>query len=420
VAIRLRTIDRSKGTLHFRARLDDRALKDFMVLVDEAQSRHFNPIVLDFRRLSEAYSDSVLPLIAIVEERLARGQGFRVLPPEDETIARLFRNAGWSALLEGSEPHTLSGHKHLPVRRYRDHSEQQAVVRDAVDCVLRNMSLHRSAIRALEWTVNEITDNVLNHARADRGGLVQVNTFTAQQKIKLVVCDAGRGIPAAMRESFPHLRDGEAITEAMKPGVTSPRDAGQGNGLAGSTRIAQYAHGSFKILSGGAGLSLFRDDRGQYKVQKSAPPRTHKFPCTTVMVELSTAVDFDIEEALALDGRRTELLDVVDLRYAADDGSLVVKICDETLGVGTRHAGAELRLKCSNLLAAEPGKRLVLDWTGIPLVSSSFADEAIGKLFVELGFMLFTSRVSHTGAEPLVASLLNRAVMQRVAQEAAK
>lgn len=417
--MRVGSVDRSKGTIRFGLRIDDRALKDFMVRLEEAQSRGFDPVTLDFRRSTHAYADSILPLIAVVEERRARGRVFRLLLPTDQTLTRLFVNAGWAQLLDGSQPSGLPDHpQHLPVRRYRSHSEQQAVVREAVDVVLRNMNLHRSAIRALEWTVNEITDNVLNHAQAERGGLVQINTFTGQHKMKLVVSDGGRGIPAAMREAFPQLRDPEAITEAMKPGVTSPRDAGQGNGLAGSARIAEYAHGSFKILSGRAGLYVYRDERGTYRVQKTQAPRGHKFPGTTVMVELLTDVEFDIEEALALDGRRSPMLDVVDLRYATDEGTLLVRVCDESLGVGTRHAGAELRRKCKNLLAAEPNKRLILDWEGIPLVSSSFADEVIGKLFVELGFTAFTSRVGHTGTEPLVASLLDRAVMQRVTQDA--
>jgi anti-sigma regulatory factor (Ser/Thr protein kinase) len=352
-----------------------------LIGLEEVSSRGYDPIVLDFRRVDAAYPDSVLPLICLVDERRARGRTFRILLPQDETLCRLFVNAGWAHLLDGAQPDGLSSHpQHLPAKRYGTHPEQRTAVKDAVDVVLRNMNLHRDAIRALEWTVNEITDNVLEHAQAVEGGLVQVSTFSSQHKIKLVVSDGGRGIPAAMREAFPDLRDDEAITEAMKPGVTSPPDAGQGNGLAGSVRIAEYAQGSFKVLSGTAGSYVYRDPRvGGYRNQKTNAPRGFKFPGTTVSVELSTEAVFDIEEALALDGRRPDLIDVVDLRYARGDDLLIVRVCDESLGVGTRRAGGELRRKCLNLLGAAPSKRLILDWTGLPLVSSSFADEAVGK-----------------------------------------
>ena len=134
---------------------------------------------------------------------------------------------------------------------------------------------------------------------------------------------------------------------------------------------------------------------------------------------LRTDASFSIAEALALDGMARPVMDVVDLQYGADGNSLVVRVCDESYGQGTRHAGVELRQKCLNLLNAEPGKRLILDWSGVPVISSSFADEAIGKLFVALGPMTFGSRVGNAGTEPVVRSLIDRAVMQRVAQTVA-
>lgn len=409
---------RKKNRIEFGSRVDDRALKGFMVALEEALSRGHERIVLDFRLTTRAYADSMLPLICHTDARRARGSTFDVLLPDSTTLAQLFLNTNWAHLIDPKHPSSHAEHpRHLPVMRYREHAEQQFAVRAATDVVLRNMDqMTRDAIRAVEWTVNEITDNVLNHAQSEIGGLVQVDTFREQGRVKLVVADGGRGIPAAMREAYPHLHDQEAISKAMERGVTSPRDAGQGNGLAGSVSIARLAEGSFKILSGNAALSVFRDDRGgPYKTQKGEAPRGRKFPGTTVMLEMSTTAPFDLGEALALDGT-THMTDIVDLRYAAPNDTLVVKVCEESLGVGTRHAGAELRRKCTTLLGAEPTKRLILDWEGLAVVSSSFADEAIGKLFVDLGFTRFSSRVSHANAEPLVASLLDRAVMQRVAQ----
>ena len=280
------------------------------------------------------------------------------------------------------------------------------------------MDLGRDLIRALEWSINEITDNVLNHSESLDGSLVQLNTFGEEHKIRFVVADAGRRIPSAMRVAFPQLRDVQAITEAVKAGVTSIPDSGQGNGLAGTLRIAKFANGSLKISSGQAQLNVFREvSSSQYRTKTTETPRGFRFPGTAVMMELSTDLEFNIEEALELGFAGSGgLIDVVDLKYTSDTGNLVIKLCDESLGVGTRHAGVELRRKCNNLLSADPDKRLVLDWTGVPLISSSFADEAIGKLFVELGPTVFSARVTHSGAEPLVRSLLDRAVMQRVAQ----
>ena len=421
--VRLRSLSTSKNTIHFGSRIDERSLRAFMVALETTLSRGHSEICLDFRDTVAGYSDAVLPLICLLDERRQRGNSFRAIPPKDSNFARVFVLSGWAHLIDPAQPRVeTQTAQHVNATRYVEHPEQQEAVRHAVDVVLRNIpSLRRDVLRAVEWSVNEITDNVLNHARAPAGGLVQVVTYRDNHLVKIVVSDGGRGIPAAMRETYPSLADDEAITKAMERGVTSPRDAGQGNGLAGSVALAKFAEGSFKIISGWASLRVFADSSagGVYRTQKARAPRGMKFPGTTVMLELSTEAQFDFGEALGLDASTQPILDLVDLRYAPGGGDLVIKVIDESLGVGTRHAGAELRRKSLNLLAAEPGKRLIFDWTGIGLVSSSFADEAVGKLFVELGFTAFTGRVSHAGAQPVVASLLDRAVMQRVAQEVA-
>jgi anti-sigma regulatory factor (Ser/Thr protein kinase) len=416
VPIAFRTVTRSKNTIRFTGRVNPQALREFLPALQDAASRNFQELVLDFRQTTRAYPDAVLPLICELDRWRERGHRFRALLPESPTLRQLFLNANWAHFMDEAHPRIDMAHpQHLAARRYVTHAEQQQVVSDVLDVVLRTMDLRRDVIAALEWSVNEITDNVLNHAQASAGGLVELNTFREDEKITVVVADGGRGIPAAMRDRFPHLSDSDAVEEAVKAGVTSIPDSGQGNGLAGSLRIATYANGSFKVASEGSQLCVFHEPRsGRYRTQRA--PRGFRHPGTLVMIELSTAAEFDIGEALALDGTVRTITDVVDLRYGDEGAELRLAVRDEALGVGTRHAGVELRRKCTNLLNAAPSKRLIIDWAGVPLVSSSFADEAIGKLFVELGPTTFMARIGHTGAEPLVGSLLDRAVMQRVAQ----
>lgn len=417
MAITFKTVTRSKNAIRFKGRVNPQSVREFLPALQDAASRNFKELVLDFRTVTAAYPDAILPLICIIDQWRERGHRFRVLLPETGSLRQLFLNANWAHFMDPAHPRLDMAHpQHLAARRYHTHAEQQEAVSAVLDVVLRSMDLRRDVIAALEWSVNEITDNVLNHARSAAGGLVELNTFSESHKITVVVADGGRGIPAAMRDRFPKLTDAEAVEEAMKQGVTSIPDSGQGNGLAGSLRIATYAQGSFKVASDGAQVCVYRDQRsGQYRTQRGVP-KGFQHPGTLVMIELSTVAEFDIGEALALDGKITAVSDVVDLRYSDDEGDLVVRVLDEALGVGTRQAGVELRRKCVNLLNAEPQKRLVLDWSGVPLISSSFADESVGKLFVELGPTGFSGRIGHAGAEPLVASLLDRAIMQRVAQ----
>jgi anti-sigma regulatory factor (Ser/Thr protein kinase) len=419
VPIAFRTVTSSKNVIRFSDRVNDKAVRDFVPTLYDVLNRGNRQMVLDFRRCERAYADAVLPIICLLDHRRERGDTFEAWLPELPTLRQLFLNANWAHYMDSAHPKLdMETRQHLAARRYGTHAEQQDAVNSVIDVVLRNMDLDRDAIAALEWSTNEITDNVLNHARSTHGGLVQVSTFRDEHKIKVVVADAGRGIPSAMRDAFPDLRDDAgAISEAVKSGVTSIPDSGQGNGLAGSLRIATYAEGSFKITSGRASLNVFRErPDSRYRTKKSRAPRGFHFPGTAVMIELSTDAAFDIGEALALNGAAHAPSDIVEVRYTSAGGDLILPLQGEGLGFGTRHAGVELRRKCRNLLNAEPEKRLVLDWAGVPLVSSSFADEGMGKLFVELGPTTFASRVAHINTEPLVRSLLDRAIMQRVAQ----
>lgn len=96
----------------------------------------------------------------------------------------------------------------------------------------------------------------------------------------------------------------------------------------------------------------------------------------------------------------------------------MLELRKESTGFGSRPAGRQLRTRCLNLLNAEPAKPLVLDWTAVPLVSSSFADELVGKLFAALGPLAFSARVRNVGMEAIVRGLVDKAIMQRAAQVA--
>ena len=101
---------------------------------------------------------------------------------------------------------------------------------------------------------------------------------------------------------------------------------------------------------------------------------------------------------------------------AGEYDARVLKMREESTGFGSRTAGRKLRTKCLNLLNAEPAQPLRLDWTAVPLVSSSFADELVGKLFTELGPLAFSARIRNVGMEAVVRALVDKAIMQRVAQ----
>lgn len=370
-------------------------------------------ITFDLSRLSSAFAPQLLPLVIVSRRLHTRGVSVRLVLPDTESIARLFVNAGWAHLIAPQTyPETdFSGH-HLPATTYRSATEQQQVVTAITDLLLEEAHIDRDVLGALEWSLNETTDNVLTHADDPTGGIVQVTRY--DKVAHIVVCDAGQGIGPSMREAFPKLdTDLLAVEQAVLPGVTS--GAGQGNGLAGICSIARLAEGEVSILSGRAYANLRYVG---HDVREHWQPVIEdiNFPGTAVTLSLPLDVQLDLREALRFQNPDWEPFDLIDARYETGDirGEFQIRLANERRGVGSREAGRALRNKAENLLATSPSARLVIDLEGVGMIASSFADEAIGKLRAIMGPGEFDRRVALTGFSDPVQAVIAGAVSQRM------
>lgn len=394
-----------------------------MLCIHECQKRSYKDVVLDFSTCESAFPVGMIPVLSSVDVLRREHVDVTIDLPKKPELERLFLNTNWAHFLEPSrfgKSDTVHD-RHLAAQRFSDYNQQQRLVNAFMDVVMRNMTLDRHVIAGLEWSINEITDNVLNHAECAEGGIVQVSTFREARKVAFGVADSGRGILSSLREGHPSLQtDAQAVGEAMKAGITRDPDDGQGNGIAGALRIATLSKGSFQITSGLAQI-VVRTDRASGSPDSQVYKRgeDQRFHGTVVYAELGVDTRFRLAEALGFSGAPQEPVDIIESSYETDAGdAILLKLRDESTGFGSRPAGRQLRTKCVNLLNAEPAKPLVLDWTGVPLVSSSFADELVGKLFAALGPLTFSVRVRNRGMDATVRGLVDKAILQRAAQVA--
>ena len=84
-----------------------------------------------------------------------------------------------------------------------------------------------------------------------------------------------------------------------------------------------------------------------------------------------------------------------------------------TTGFGTRRSGERIRFDLINILT-ESKKRINIDFDGIGVISSSFADECIGKLVKHLGFMEFSRLVTLKNGNDNTMAIINKAVSKRM------
>jgi hypothetical protein len=107
----------------------------------------------------------------------------------------------------------------LPALQFLDGDAQNNVVNQAMEILMETIKVQeRTQLKALEWALNEITDNVLNHAESPIGGLVQIQSFRSKNRVSFYVADAGLGIPFTLRRAITGISsDSDALDRAISP-----------------------------------------------------------------------------------------------------------------------------------------------------------------------------------------------------------
>lgn len=371
-----------------------------------------NRVVLDMSGVTRAYPDFMVPIICDVKRHEVQGVGFEVVLPDDAAARRFFDSANYSVLLTGEgELNRASTGQNLPAIPFRDEDEQFEVVNLLAEWMLAVTVIDgREDLQAFEWAVAETTDNVITHSEAPFGGLAQATYFPAANSVQFVICDPGIGIPESLRQnaSFHGLSDRDTLKHAIRESVTSKRATNQGNGLYGTYELARVSKGRFTLRSGHA--MLYLDNQHKLVAREEKVP----FNGTLVVCSLLLGNENLIQEALRIKGKAHEIsYDFLDQKADDDTGDIVLDLLAENTGFASRRKALPLRNKVANYLRTTD-RRVVVDFQGVSVVSSSFADEFIAKLVDEFGPMVFMSRVSIRNANATVASLIDRAMLLRL------
>lgn len=370
----------------------------------------FEDIVLDFADCEAAFPIPLISLCVQVLRWRQSGIDFKLTLPEKPELARLFLNSNWASLLDTRYPEAMhEDFRNLSTARFTSSQEQSVLVDRAVRLVMGALpGIQRGDLAALEWAINEVTDNALRHSESEVGGLLQVVTFPASRRIQLVVADAGIGIPKSLQAATRAQSDGDILREAIKEGVTS--GDGLGNGLYGSYEICVGSGGAFHLESGYGRLAHLA--RRPLDARSGPVP----FHGTIIAGTLDLGQPGLLQAALRIKGREYRPTDFIEMNYEeTSSNTMLVKLSAEAPSFGSRPAGTPVRNRLLNLIRMEPGQKITIDFAGVPLLSSSFADEVFGKLFVEIGPLAFTNRLQLINVSSDSASLIDRAIIQRTA-----
>jgi hypothetical protein len=370
----------------------------------------YRDIVLDFTDAGYLSPTFMIPFATIARACRVDQVDFEIIFPTDKRGANMLLNTNWAHLIcpERHDSRDNRNQNHLSAIQFTNAEEHFSAVNRSIEVILQSVKgLDRPRLKALEWSLNEVTDNVLNHAESPIGGILQVVTFPTKHVIEFYVCDAGLSIPRTLKQGRPELFDDvRALRAAVEEGVTRNPATNQGNGLFGTFKCCEVSGGEFDVLSGYVSL---RHRPGALQASKNQIP----FKGTFVRASINYAFEQLLEKALIFKGKpHNPGFDFVERVYEGQEGTILFAMRKELDAFGSREAGQLARTKIENLMNNR-STAIDFDLSEVHLISSSFADEVFGKLFLNLGPLRFGQLCKFKNVDATVQKLIDRAIEQR-------
>jgi hypothetical protein len=385
----------------------------------QALERHTDLRTLNFHCDWLLRNPNAKEIVFVIED------GFRIFPNMMAPLAALFcflESVNVRAKIHNNHRTFAESCAHSPLRclerekrvepsnvvwEYRSASELELLIDWVVSNLYRKVPSQENTLLALEYCLSEIMDNVLRHSR-DQAGFFMYSLQRDDQRVAVAIADQGIGIKRSFLDTlYRPWSASDAITLAMKKGVTySPE--GAGNGLWTTTEIITKNTGRLTNTSGG-GAIYYNKSLGRVETYDDAPTIDPDWPGTNLdfQLDFDNAVDF-----ASLWGELPSPINTRAERLENSDDQLVLLINDQSFGTATRESGRDVRVLAANLLRARPTE-LLLDFTGVTMISSSYADELVAKLYTDHTIENVKNRLKVTGTNDTVELVIADAIRSR-------
>jgi hypothetical protein len=360
-------------------------------------------LTLNMSEATGFYPNAAVPVAAILQ--FARSEGLKVTmknsPPLLEKMS--VRNP-----IEASQANLAGNDAFSRVWVYFDHHQANYMTHAYMDSIRRRVVCETGVLEALEWCLYEVLDNVMQHAQSGQG-FVMMQRHSLSHRLAIAVADTGQGVhrSLSMSDAYKPPTAFDALTLAIEEGVTRDKISNQGNGLFGLFRIIEQNNGRLTMRSGRGRMHLQGNRINGNNSQTVLGPNNHG-----TFLDIQISVDRPVSMSEALNYKHVN--DFLENLEDEERGCYVVKIREHAGGAGSRAAARELRIFLENVYASGGAQLVELDFSGQAVVSSSFADEVIGKLMADLGYTTFTRRYRLSNMNDTVAGLLDRAIAKRL------
>lgn len=397
-------IQREQDVIHINGLNKAKAVSQFLKAIQHGKREGYDNFLIDASGLEEGvFPNSVVAISALIDLFSSEGISFEFGRIPSALSATRFL-----------QPHHFDGNSdHILNRIWKFSSSKE--VSDIVDAF--NIELRKEdrfsagTISSLMWSLNEVMDNVLIHSGVETA-YVMGQIHKSPKNIAFSVCDYGIGIYNSLRKSNIHKPRTaiDAITLAIKEEVTRDSSVGQGNGLFGLHSIISQGKGTLEITSSGASYKL---NEGKTFLNRNLPIHSFQEPGTIVDFQLNYGKDISLENALKFRGKDYSITDLYIESFDDDQGHNYYSVKDHSSGTGTRDSALRIKNEVMNIIT-ETRKPVIVDFKEIAVISSSFADELIAKLLLELGLFQFNNLIKLRGINSQEQNILQRSVIQRL------
>ena len=281
-----------------------------------------------------------------------------------------------------------------------------------VDTLSSLCECETGVLDSISWCISEVMDNVLTHSESTEG-YVMAQLHPRTNHVAFCVYDSGIGIFNSLSNSKHRPRkEIDALTLAIQEGVGDGK--GQGNGLFGLYESVLRNSGRLSLTSGKSSIML--TDTGVINKYENVPFLSDSAKQTIVDFQINLNKQIDFKTIFSSITSNYEIFDPrIDDMLSETDEFLHYDVFEHSKGTGTRDAGRLLRNDVINTLRRE-NRVMILDFSRVQAVSSSFIDEFIAKLVLRMGFITFNKLIRISQMNESVAFLCERSLYMRITE----